>query len=579
MSHAQHAISDLMLDLASNSPRHLCCRPILIEHSAFVNTGIPPPGDIFVAMGGPDIRMGPAAGFQFTVPLNGDQQPQQQQQPPGNVGTAGAPRPPNRNSQQPGAFPPPHHHHHHHVATIPVLVQQTHNGMPTMEQLHQSAAAAAAAALNSNGIQELIQSIVSAAPMATIEVQRGNDPPITINVPMEHQAAAPQSAAATTETQSQAGATTTTTTNNNNGSGPATGRTTSATTMPTTSTQTRSTARPQVHVTSIQQPAEMRGPRPFSTNVFNAFDRFLPCNSHHVRENNRSMGGQTGASSAGAAGPGSAGGGPPTASVGGDGVLRMPHGRIQIPIPGFPVGFPIQLRRRPGSMTESNSRSNSRDRQASGTAAGRTPATTDDLDPVHSSADLDEGTAMSARGGLHEFVTRRFFNNADITTDNIREGVAEILISLEELLAPISLYEHPHISIRMSVRELLSTHLQEMLNLLRKDEACDAIERAADERFGSNLIRSIRLLASRLSGILLQSNQRRQDIKQMFRTIFNRHLKDLPPMPWGRILIFALKVCLQTLETKFGTGDTNALTPFLVYKSLSSDEASVSLGG
>jgi hypothetical protein len=41
LSHAYHAMSDIMCDFSSPPPRNLRCRPVLIQHSALLQAGIP----------------------------------------------------------------------------------------------------------------------------------------------------------------------------------------------------------------------------------------------------------------------------------------------------------------------------------------------------------------------------------------------------------------------------------------------------------------------------------------------------------------------------------------------------------
>lgn len=53
-------------------------------------------------------------------------------------------------------------------------------------------------------------------------------------------------------------------------------------THPTTSTQTRSTARPQIHATGQIPVGQIRNLRPAMQ--LSSFDRYLPCNSHHIHE-------------------------------------------------------------------------------------------------------------------------------------------------------------------------------------------------------------------------------------------------------------------------------------------------------
>lgn len=97
------------------------------------------------------------------------------------------------------------------------------------------------------------------------------------------------STATTTSTTNDNNTNTNTTTNSSSSSSSSStanpARVTTAT-LPTTSTQTRSTSRPQVHFGNIPvlgMPTGWNG-RVLPNNNVSSFDRFLPCNSHHIRE-------------------------------------------------------------------------------------------------------------------------------------------------------------------------------------------------------------------------------------------------------------------------------------------------------
>ncbi|XP_065362471.1 large proline-rich protein bag6 isoform X5 [Calliphora vicina] len=221
MSHAQHAISDLMLDVSQGAPRYLTCRPILVEQSGYVSSN------------------------NFLTPAMipaGLRQQQTRNTTNGNGNAAAA------------------------AATIAASTASTtttntsNNAAARSDSISGSSTSSGDA--NNSTVDDPIDDPVVWQP-AINSVQFGT-PPANDN--------------------------TNTNASNNNATAAAAGRANPArvttATLPTTSTQTRSTSRPQVHFGNIPvlgMPTGWNG-RVLPSNNVSSFDRFLPCNSHHIRE-------------------------------------------------------------------------------------------------------------------------------------------------------------------------------------------------------------------------------------------------------------------------------------------------------
>ncbi|XP_015042656.2 large proline-rich protein BAG6 isoform X2 [Drosophila pseudoobscura] len=139
----------------------------------------------------------------------------------------------------------------------------------------------------------LIQAVVNRAANDTNDVQVEFSAPniMSINLPVHVMAAAarppapgPESAPEATTESGQAAEEAATAANSSSSTGGASTSTGTrsgeqrANTLPTTATQTRSTSRPQIQIGGNNNWGGRIAP------THTAFDRFLPCNSHHIRE-------------------------------------------------------------------------------------------------------------------------------------------------------------------------------------------------------------------------------------------------------------------------------------------------------
>lgn len=574
MSHAQHAISDLMLDLQTAAPRHLCCRPILVEQSAFVSSGIAavpnnlnlanllrathnnnnpemgnnninaqiinlsipsaPGGSIamptLIANGTPPNRStsggsapttGSTTGATATATSQPQSQSQQQQQQQGQsirrlafpdlpedvvtrvyiplydpqtvrrvqslVQTMGAPEgtraaPPrtgtsttttttsttnDSNSQPPLVAGSPSSSANTSRTTSES--DSVSSGSPERSTAANSTSANASNANNNTSqmqMARLIQAVIqNAAPIHAdihVQINAGGNPPASSGSGASNTGS---TTASTTATSSNGGPqanptmTNNTSTNTNSGSNDVGGTQSrfATVTLPTTSTQTRSTSRPHVH--SIP-PAHIRQVRPIPANMlssFDRFDRFLPCNSHHIRENGdrgpsaepvitvRSSAANSGSSSSGTT---------PTPAAG---QPSAPPSEALASLPFNLFGSQFTL------------------------------ADFEQIVP-------NPNTLNRVRDSLQAYVVQTLFSGQTISDATMQNAINVLIRHLEPILSLVSRYDLPDYDTRASFENLIRNSVPFCMNLIREDSS---------QQFGVRLLRFLITFVRRFFMILV----------------------------------------------------------------------------
>ncbi|XP_058457529.1 large proline-rich protein BAG6 isoform X3 [Malaya genurostris] len=557
MSHAQHAISDLMLDLQTSSPRHLCCRPILVEQSAFVSSGIAAvPNNINLAnllrasnnnnnpeMGNNNINaqiinlsvpgMGVPVAIGSTVmhPLNpiGSQiRPPVATGPPSGAGAAttiaattttttgsggtttgtGNVTPQSQTQQQQGQFARPSLAYLPDDAITrvyiplydPSTVRRVQNIIQTMGPSESASSSAVPVSRNNNTnadghsvnddsmtassntsstnsrtttnnannnaqmqVARLIQAVVNAAPIhADIHVQinaGGNPPGSTAS-----QGAATSTGSSTTTANSNSTSTNSTppanpiitntnSTNVNRGNNDSGAQSRFATvTLPTTSTQTRSTSRPHVH--SIP-PTHVRNVRPIPANMLSSFDRFLPCNSHHIRENSdRAASESSTARNTAANSNNNSSRTTPTSAA----------SQASAPPPEILTTLPFNLF---GSQF--------------------TLADFEQIVP-------NPNTLNRVRDSLQAYIIETLFNGQAISETAMQDAINLLIQRLEPVLSRVSNYDLPDYDTRASIENLIRNSIPFCINLIREDSS---------QQFGVRLLRFLISFVRRFFMILV----------------------------------------------------------------------------
>ncbi|XP_021698023.1 large proline-rich protein BAG6 isoform X6 [Aedes aegypti] len=456
MSHAQHAISDLMLDLQTATPRHLCCRPMLVEQSAFVSSGIAAvPNNINLAnllratnnnnntdMGNNNINAqiinlqipgltGATPNGPMNIPLL--DLVGQQNRPTGASGpTSGIGTTPTTNANGPGAG-----------STPPTNQQQANNAQMQ--------------------VARLIQAVVNAAPIHAdihVQINAGGNPPGS-------SAPSTPGTGSTTTSNSNGGPqanptmTNNTSTNTNSGSNDNGSQSRFATvTLPTTSTQTRSTSRPHVH--SIP-PAHIRNVRPIPANLLSSFDRFLPCNSHHIRD-------ITDRAASDSATPRNA------TSVNNASSNNSSSGSTPTPATSQPSAHIFTAPSESLSSLPFNF-----------FGSQFTLADFEHIAP-------NPNTLNRIRDSLQAYVVETLFSGQSISENTMQEAMSVLIQRLEPILSRVSSYDLPDYDTRASIENLIRSSVPFCINLIREDTS---------QQFGVRLLRFLITFVRRFFMILV----------------------------------------------------------------------------
>ncbi|XP_041450565.1 large proline-rich protein BAG6 isoform X2 [Drosophila obscura] len=242
-----------------------------------------------------------------------------------------------------------------------------------------------------------------------------------------------------------------------------------ANTLPTTATQTRSTSRPQIQIGGNNNWGGRIAP------THTAFDRFLPCNSHHIREpeplpqNNNSSSTNNNRRTNPAPAGGAAGG---ASSSGSSSAAAAAGGAANSALAGA-VNVSVGIAEMVNFLTAPN-RTNAVNMgappaaAAPGTAPGTAPvaaSAASTVTPTSSSSVAFSDRSSNLRSELSTFLNNSVFDGAPINEETIPGAISRALDWFNGSLIYLPQYELPEYNSRESVINLLRQSLRLVMEL------------------------------------------------------------------------------------------------------------------